>query len=770
MATEIENRKSQGKNSSERYVEIRNFRNVGITEPAKLVLNRSSEEGRMGDLVFLIGPNNSGKSNVIDAVESLASTPRFKKSDWPERGSTGNPDVRIYLSSAEGEGDGAAVSTADSRLHKHVLRKTQNEAEADAVESYILSGRYNFSDELDHSCLEELSWKSREELVDVLKSSPQPPGDEGSIACRLLVNSDDQVPVTVTESLDATARELERRAVFKDDFKGDVRFEPISDRRDVERLLHPFEDYFTLESISDFLDEDYARGEITLTQRQLSTVKDIVGRSTNSAGRLLENLIQKLSDFLLSESDSESQSLVTRILYQYLTGYSEYGGQDGREAGAIIKSVSCYDPFSKVVAEEKPEAGGSVRITRYVPNLNHSDRELRISLSNLDAPAMNLLSHVGITPEFVANKLDNLRRINNHPKDRRVMEKDMIDRMEPVSRQFNKLYGCTEGEYAIVPYLMDDCIDIRISKGEVPILLDNQSTGFKWFFDFFLSVICGNGLNPGDIVLMDEPATNLHVRGQAELREVMKRFAVENQVTFVISTHSPFLISCDYLDEVRIVSRGEDGFVRIENNFQAFDGDHSSDKSADQLDGVLSALTVGRHVIRDPGAPLVFVEGITDYNYLTAFAKLLGEDWISFMPVNGLRNENLGGKLRKIDRDPVILVDSDEAGYIARGKYGGRNTSPGRRVQVVTLEDVDPSFVGEYRFSDFNDRPEGSRGFTVEDLFSEKDRRKILEGRKESDFSSVFKSYIGDYGPMVSDETKDNFAKVFGYLRKEFLV
>lgn len=104
MATDEKNGKSQRKNDSERWVEIRDFRNVGIGKPVKLVLNRTAEEGRMGDLVFLIGPNNSGKSNVIDAVESLALTPRFKATDRPERGSTGEPDVQLHVSEPDNKG------------------------------------------------------------------------------------------------------------------------------------------------------------------------------------------------------------------------------------------------------------------------------------------------------------------------------------------------------------------------------------------------------------------------------------------------------------------------------------------------------------------------------------------------------------------------------------------------------------------------------------------------------------------------------------------
>ena len=56
----------------ERKLSISAFRNIGFEneKPSKegLVLNHSLAKGNLGDLVILIGANNSGKSNVLDAI------------------------------------------------------------------------------------------------------------------------------------------------------------------------------------------------------------------------------------------------------------------------------------------------------------------------------------------------------------------------------------------------------------------------------------------------------------------------------------------------------------------------------------------------------------------------------------------------------------------------------------------------------------------------------------------------------------------------------
>ena len=52
----------------ERALYISKFRNIGLDKSERLVLNHSLEKGKIGDLVILVGPNNSGKSNVLDAL------------------------------------------------------------------------------------------------------------------------------------------------------------------------------------------------------------------------------------------------------------------------------------------------------------------------------------------------------------------------------------------------------------------------------------------------------------------------------------------------------------------------------------------------------------------------------------------------------------------------------------------------------------------------------------------------------------------------------
>ncbi len=70
------------KNSRCRKIRIRNFRNFG-REGVDMTLNRSIDCDRLGGVVFVVGPNNCGKTNVLDAICKLPD-PTFGPDDIPD--------------------------------------------------------------------------------------------------------------------------------------------------------------------------------------------------------------------------------------------------------------------------------------------------------------------------------------------------------------------------------------------------------------------------------------------------------------------------------------------------------------------------------------------------------------------------------------------------------------------------------------------------------------------------------------------------------------
>ncbi len=55
-----------------RVLKLHHFRNLGRKSPTKLLLNSSFE--KHGELVILVGENNVGKSNVLEALKAFNDT------------------------------------------------------------------------------------------------------------------------------------------------------------------------------------------------------------------------------------------------------------------------------------------------------------------------------------------------------------------------------------------------------------------------------------------------------------------------------------------------------------------------------------------------------------------------------------------------------------------------------------------------------------------------------------------------------------------------
>ena len=161
------------------------------------------------------------------------------------------------------------------------------------------------------------------------------------------------------------------------------------------------------------------------------------------------------------------------------------------------------------------------------------------------------------------------------------------------------------------------------------------------------------------------------------------------------------------------------------------------------------------HILVDPDEKIIFVEGITDYNYLTAFKKLFGKTGITFLPINGV-GENLedckkiSKKLLRIRKhDPILLVDNDKAGQQMK------NVNKESELEVIALSDIDSNFK------------------TIESLFSQEDLNTfgLLDENgkfvKHASTSTVFKNMILKNKDSISDNTKANFRKVFDWLVDE---
>ncbi|EQL47116.1 AAA family ATPase [Helicobacter pylori] len=329
-------------------------------------------------------------------------------------------------------------------------------------------------------------------------------------------------------------------------------------------------------------------------------------------------------------------------------------------------------------------------------------------------------------------------------------------------RHNNKFFGEKYAPYEI-KLEIHDC---RKSHNQKPIILSEQSTGFQWAFNFMFGFLYNVGsnfsFNHNIIYVMDEPATHLSVPARKEFRKFLKEYAHKNHVTFVLATHDPFLVDTDHLDEIRIVEKEKQGSV-INNGF-SYDPKEDASKNSDALYQIKHSLGVGQHVFCDQKKHrIIFVEGITDYCYLSAFKLYFNKHNpqfpFTFLPISGLKNnpknmEKTIQKLCELDNSPIVLIDDDrkddsDPQKAKSEQFKNANKEMKKPITILQLSNCDEKFK------------------QIEDCFSANDRKKYATN-KRMELAMAFKTRLLYSGKddVMSEETKKNFQKLFEWITK----
>ena len=609
----------------QRQLILSKFRNLGFDQDCHLVLNYSLEKGKMGDVVTIIGQNNAGKSNILDALCKFPNG-KIETRDVTDL-SFDDKDRRPSISIVVKGKDFSAKKTIDKEKNNEIVVDlpdiTNDLTEKDLLEFindlYVMSSNFG--------------------------------------------------------QLDPFVNNLYRRAIG---------------------------------------------GAYDSKESLVEVIKDALFRLKTN-GKL---------NFFLANTSSFKNNKVYKTLKQYIDGYQD-----------LYLTKIGFNPFPTVYRYEEQ---------------NISSKELRLNdLNQVSNHAFfaPLLKKIGISVETLNAVSEDFRKSNNNQVFKKI-NSQLTKKMESINKIFNDLYFAGNDKYVLSLEYRDDILSFGLGRGkdEDPININYQSTGFRWFFNFFFSFLLNNKIQPGSIVVMDEPAHNLHPEGQRELHNFMKYFAKENDITFVIATHSPFLIDIDYLDELRVVSM-VDNKSRIDNLFSAVNGD-----DPDSLLPIKESLTIKQNVFYDLDTTVVWVEGITDYNYLTMFKKLLKKKNIAFLPFNGVGNtkektHEILSKILKIKFHKCeMLVDDDKAGKDML-KQCEETDFKDRCFSVAALNTGNEQFM------------------TIEDLFSEKDKAKYpaLDYKNEEDYKKAHLSSYMKRNCSLADfdkKTINNFEKLFKILEE----
>ena len=206
-----------------------------------------------------------------------------------------------------------------------------------------------------------------------------------------------------------------------------------------------------------------------------------------------------------------------------------YEGLNGSKAPFIqnylLKQTGIQKIVPKCIVYKENPIGNSALSTSNISDLEN-------------APFFKaLFKMMGVDTKTVQNAYNQFSQ-NMNIQCLKKMQKDVQKKLDKISAKFNDLYFASDDQYKFTIEFESNRVFFGMARGkdEDAINLEYQSTGFRWFFNLFFNFLATYNLEPGDIVIMDEPATNLHVQGQNELRAFIKQFAIENYLS-LLPTH-----------------------------------------------------------------------------------------------------------------------------------------------------------------------------------------------------------------------------------------
>jgi predicted ATP-dependent endonuclease of OLD family len=322
-------------------------------------------------------------------------------------------------------------------------------------------------------------------------------------------------------------------------------------------------------------------------------------------------------------------------------------------------------------------------------------------------------------------------------------------------------------------------------------LLNRRAEGFKWTFSFIVNFAAETQRAElkEAILLLDEPARNLHPTQQMGISDLLRNLAGSNQVLY--ATHSPFMIF-DYTPGNLLVVE-LDKRKHLSRIF--YDYWNADDKTLTPILYGLSRGLVESIVDREIGRnsrPVIIVETMSDSMYLNSFDKFLQDPNISMNPLNIVAAFNKNAVLplaifyRNHGYNTFILLDNTEESKQISSQLTSNEFNP---IQTIffekdgkAIESIEDYVVLEDYLHAVNQtyeiklRHEGYSNLTSEDVMSKKKKgvlenlSTIWEDHKDDDWNRFDNEEITRYicekialgeTDFLSDKTKDQFRSLY---------
>ena len=322
-------------------------------------------------------------------------------------------------------------------------------------------------------------------------------------------------------------------------------------------------------------------------------------------------------------------------------------------------------------------------------------------------------------------------------------------------------------------------------------LLNRRAEGFKWTFSFIVNFAAETQRAElkEAILLLDEPARNLHPTQQMGISDLLKNLAGSNQVLY--ATHSPFMIF-DYTPGNLLVVE-LDKRKHLSRIF--YDYWNADDKTLTPILYGLCRGQVESIVDREIGTnsrPIIIVETMSDAMYLNAFDKFLQDPNISMNPLNVIAAYSKNSVLplaifyRNHGYRTFVLLDNSEeskqiSAQLVSNEFSAIQTiffeREGKKLEsiedYIALEDYLYPVNQTY---EIKLRQEGFSNITPQEVTSKEGKgileklRKIWQEHNEDEWEEFNNEEITRYicekialeeTDFLSDKTKDQFRSLY---------
>ncbi|MDC0041837.1 AAA family ATPase, partial [Candidatus Nitrosopelagicus sp.] len=322
-------------------------------------------------------------------------------------------------------------------------------------------------------------------------------------------------------------------------------------------------------------------------------------------------------------------------------------------------------------------------------------------------------------------------------------------------------------------------------------LLNRRAEGFKWTFSFIVNFAAETQRAElkEAILLLDEPARNLHPTQQRGISDLLKSLAGSNQVLY--ATHSPYMIF-DYapgnllvveLDKKKHLSR------------IYYDYWNADDLTLTPILYGLSRGLVESILDRQIGynsRPVIVVETISDTMYLNAFDKFLEDPNISMNPLNIVAAYNKNSVLplsifyRNHGYNTFVLLDNTEESKEISAQLIANEFSKTQTIffeeKTKALQSIEDYMIIEDYLYAVNQtyaiklRKEGYVNLTEQDIQSRnksgiiESLHSIWEEHREDGWEEFDSEEVARYicekiaieeADFLSDKTKDKFRSLY---------